>query len=73
MNISQVFPQFYIDREYDTYSSREELKSLGFKWDPERKQWWHADKAERDAALEWLDETDEDYEPYRDHYADTKY
>ena len=59
MNIGDAFPQFYIDADYDTYPLREELKELGFKWDPQKQQWWHKDEAERDAAYEMLQLKDE--------------
>lgn len=60
MNINAAFPAFYIDAEYDTFTYRAELKDRGFKWDAERKQWWHKDKAERDEVQEWMPIRDDD-------------
>ncbi len=61
MNIQQCFPQFYLDAEYDTYREKDALKRLGFKWDANKKLWWHKNEAERDDAEKWLPRKDDEY------------
>lgn len=61
MNIQSLFPQFYVDAEYDTYRCRHELYDLGFKWDADKKLWWHKSEAERDAAESWLPLKEDEY------------
>lgn len=64
MNINALFPQFYVGSEYDTYNYRAELKDRGFKWDADRKQWWHKDEAERDEVESWMPLKEEGCDEY---------
>lgn len=61
MNIQSLFPQFYVDAEYDTYRCKEDLKERGFRWDPDKGLWWHKSEAERDAAESWLPLKEDEY------------